>query len=62
MFDYVLAQRTIMFLTENNHIDKAVQKGIMEKISGCVEHTEAVRNDGSEDDCPGIIPMNYSTE
>lgn len=59
MFDYVLAQRTIMFLTENNHIDKAVQK---EKISGCVEHTEAVRNDCSEDDCPGIIPMNSCTE
>ena len=29
----ILAQRTIKFLTENNYIDKAIQKGFLEKIS-----------------------------
>ena len=38
----ILAQRTIEYLTENDYIDKSVQKGFMEKISGCVEHTEAL--------------------
>ena len=38
----ILAQRTIEFLTENEYIDKSIQKGFMEKISGCVEHTEAL--------------------
>ena len=38
----ILAQRTIEYLTENQYIDKSIQKGFMEKISGCVEHTEAL--------------------
>ncbi len=38
----ILAQRTIEFLTENEYTDKSIQKGFIEKISGCVEHTEAV--------------------
>ncbi|XP_072048311.1 uncharacterized protein [Amphiura filiformis] len=38
----LLAQRTISYLTENEHIDKSIQKGFMEKISGRVEHTESL--------------------
>ncbi|PIK41126.1 hypothetical protein BSL78_22020 [Apostichopus japonicus] len=38
----ILAQRTINYLTNNNYIDQSIQKGFMEKISGCVEHTEAL--------------------
>ncbi|XP_072020586.1 uncharacterized protein [Amphiura filiformis] len=38
----LLAQRTISYLTENEYIDKSIQKGFMEKISGRVEHTEAL--------------------
>ena len=35
----ILAQRTIAYLTKNNYIDQSIQKGLMEKVSGCVEHT-----------------------
>lgn len=38
----ILAQRLIRFLCDNNYIDQSIQKGFMEKISGCVEHTEAL--------------------
>ena len=36
------AQRTIDFLTENNYVDQSIRNGFMEKVSGCVEHTEAL--------------------
>ena len=38
----ILAQRMIAYLCDNKYIDKSVPKGFMEKISGCVEHTEAL--------------------
>ena len=38
----ILAQRTIEYLTKNQYIDKSIQKGFMEKISGCMENTEAM--------------------
>ena len=38
----LLTQRTIAYLTENNYIDKFIQKGFMEKMSGCVKLTEAL--------------------
>ena len=38
----ILAQRTIAYLTKNYYIDQSIQKGFMEKVSGCVEHTAAL--------------------
>ena len=38
----ILAQRSIAYLTKNNYIDQSIQKGFVEKVSGSVEHTEAL--------------------
>ena len=42
LFMGILAQRCIRFLTENKYINTALQKGFMEKMAGCIEHTEAL--------------------
>ena len=38
----LLAERTMAYLTKNRYTDKSIQKGFMEKLSGCVEHTEVL--------------------
>ena len=42
LFMGILAQRCIRFLTDNKYIDTSLQKGFMEKMAGCIEHTEAL--------------------
>jgi hypothetical protein len=41
----LLAQKTIAYLTENEYIDKSIQKGFMRKISGCVETHKGTNRD-----------------
>ena len=42
IFFQVIAQRLLKFLTSNKFIDIAVQKGFLPRVSGCVEHTQAL--------------------
>jgi len=42
LFMGILAQRCIRFLKDNKYIDTSIQKGFVEKIAGCIEHTEAL--------------------
>ena len=43
-----MAQRFVTYLTENNYIDKSVQKAFINRINGTLEHnqvlTEAIQN------------------
>ena len=38
----LLADKMLDYMTENNYIDKTVQKGFMKKTPGCLEHTQAL--------------------
>ncbi len=38
----LLADKMLDYMTENNYIAKTVQKGIMKKTPGCLEHTQAL--------------------
>ena len=41
-FFQVLATRLLSYLVQNDYIDKAIQKGFITGIAGCVEHTQAL--------------------
>ncbi len=36
----ILAEKMLDYMTENNYIDKCIQKGLMKKTPGCLEHTQ----------------------
>ena len=38
----LLADKMLDYMTENNYIDKSIQKGFMKKTPGCLEHTQAL--------------------
>ena len=38
----LLADKMLDYMTENNYIEKTVQKGFMKKTPGCLEHTQAL--------------------
>ena len=38
----VLADKMLEYMVSNKYIDTSVQKGLMKKMPGCVEHTQAL--------------------
>ena len=42
IFFQVIARRLFKFLVSNNYLKTSVQKGFLPRISGCVEHTQAL--------------------
>ena len=40
---FLQSQRIVNHFCDKQYIDKSVQKGFMEKISGCIEHTDSLK-------------------
>ena len=42
IFFQIIARRLLKFLISSGYIDRSVQKGFLPRVSGCVEHTQAL--------------------
>ena len=42
LFFQVIAKRLLKYLVSNNYLKTSIQKGFLPRISGCVEHTQAL--------------------
>ena len=42
IFHQILADRLVSYLTDNNFIDKSIQKAFIKNINGCIEHNEVL--------------------